>query len=209
MKKFIATIAILGMLTMTTPVSAHITITDKQLTQGYTVVTLRVPTEKPMATVGLRVVIPEGVVVHGVKPVTGWAHKEIKATTTQPATTTTSDGSAHKDEGVTKEVIWSGGSIGEGEYMEFSLSTQYTGDPKILTYKAYQTYADGSIVSWDGSDDTHPAPQVEIVKDLAIDALKTRVDAMEQKTTGQPSPMISIVALVLSIGAIAMTAKKK
>lgn len=208
MKKYIWMLAIIGTLSLTTPVFAHVTITDKQLTQGYKVITLRVPTEKPIATTGLRVVIPDGVVVHGVKPLAGWTHRDVKGTAT-PVATMAAGADNHGDEGVIKEVIWSGGVIGAGEYMEFSLSTQYTGDPKTLVYKAYQTYADGSIVAWDNTDEKHPAPQVEIVKDLPIDTLTSRVDAIEKKTSGQPSPMITVIALVLSIAAIAITSKKK
>ena len=47
------------------------------------------------------------------------------------------------------EIDWTGGSIPSGEREEFMFNAQVPSVPTTLEWKAYQTYANGKIVSWD------------------------------------------------------------
>ena len=50
-------------------VSAHVSLSPKEAVVGYTTFTVNVPTEKEIPTTEIRVVVPDGVEVHGVAPV--------------------------------------------------------------------------------------------------------------------------------------------
>jgi len=46
-------------------------------------------------------------------------------------------------------ITWSGGEIGAGYRDEFTFSAKTPDQPADLQWKAYQTYGDGTTVSWD------------------------------------------------------------
>lgn len=182
-------------------VSAHVSVQPKEAIVGYSVSSVRVPNEKETATTKVRVVVPEGVDVHGVMPIAGWQY--ILTREESGNSTETIEGEDHHgDEGRITEIAWSGGRIGVGEFMEFPLSVQYAADIDEAIWKAYQTYADGEVVPWDGSDEKHPAPQVTVLKEA-------KADSRVSKTTSAQTPWMNVAALLLSIAALAVSLKKK
>lgn len=185
-------------------VSAHVSVQPKEVVAGYVVSSVRVPNEKDIATVAVRVVIPEGVDVHGVMPIAGWTHTEKREVVAGSAT----DGDDHteKREGRITEVAWSGGKIAVGEFMEFPLSVQYMGDTDKVAWKAYQTYATGEVVPWDGSDEKHPVPVVTV---LTQGKVSQGAENASAASSGDKSTWMSVAALLLSVAALAVGLKKK
>lgn len=192
---------VLGVLLVTVGhVSAHVSVQPKEVVAGYTVAAVRVPNEKDIATTGVRVVVPNGVEVHGIMPIPDWTHTEKREATVQSVSD--DDGYAEESTGRITEVIWTGGKIGAGEFMEFPLSVKYSTDSESVTWRAYQSYADGEVVPWDGSDEKHPASVVSVMKQ----AVSTR--GAVPKTSDQ-SIWMNVVALLLSVTAFAVALKKK
>ncbi len=195
------------LLTFADTVSAHVTLSPKEAVVGYTTFTVNVPTEKEIPTVAVRLVIPEGVEVHGVLPVAGWTHTEKKMEmdgNEKPD----HEGDESSHHGKVTEIVWSGGKIADGEFMQFPISISYAGDPKQLVWKAYQTYSDGSIVAWDDTSEKNPAPKVSMVASTKIDQMMTDVSGMKKGNSMQTS-WLSVGAFLLSVAALAMSMKKK
>lgn len=186
-------------------VSAHVSLSPKEAVVGYTTFTVNVPTEKEIPTVEVRVVVPEGVEVHGVAPVFGWNHIEKKAEVEVGV------GDDHKQgelaHGKVTEIVWSGGKISDGEFMQFPVSVSYAGDPQQLVWKAYQKYADGTIVAWDDSSEKNPAPKVAIVASSKLDQAVAELATLKKNSSTQ-LPWLPMVAFLLSVAALAMSVKK-
>lgn len=173
---------------------AHVSVRPLEVgVATYQTFTMSVPVEKDMPTIALRLVIPEGLehVTPTVK--SGWAIETRKG----------------EGEAVT-EIRWSGGVIPKGMRDEFTFSAKAPATETTLVWKAYQTYGDGSVVSWEiepnaeqpknaeGAPDFSqfgPASQTKIVDDLAQD----------EAAGGLPSSLpltISLTALILSVIAL-------
>ncbi|WP_038083202.1 YcnI family protein [Tumebacillus flagellatus] len=140
MKKLPAALLITAALTWTTAASAHVNVYPKQTTTGaYEKYTVRVPVEKDVNTTKVRVEFPAGVKVSTVEAKAGWDY----AYETNP-------------DGTNKAITWTAtaGGIKPGEFAEFNLigaNPKEAGSGK-LTWKAYQTYADNSVVEWTGEE---------------------------------------------------------
>lgn len=135
-------VALMALLIGVGVASAHVTVWPKESGTGaYEKYTVRVPTEKEIPTVKVEVLFPEGLKVSSFQPKQGWTYETEKDAA-----------------GNITGVIWSGGSIGPGEFDEFSFIGANPRDPGQLAFKANQTYADGSVVNWDGPPESeHPA----------------------------------------------------
>jgi len=219
MKKSLAIISALTIagLTLTNPVFAHVSISPTEMTPGSQSFTFRVPNEQGEDTIALKVVVPDGVDVTGVKSLPGWTHQEKHEAVMQKPQgfqlipQVFADHAA-EDTGRITEITWTGGKIAPGEYAEFSLSAKYTGDPKELMWKTYQTYADGDTVPWDGSDDKSPAPKVTVIKDTQLAMMQTslqEVKAVQEKANASQPQWLSIGAFLLSVAAIGIGLKGK
>lgn len=120
-----------------------------------------VPNEKEIPTTQVRLVIPEGLenVTPYVKP--GWKIQMQK----------TGEGEGAK----VTEITWSGGEIAEGLRDSFTFRAVTPSDEVTLQWKAYQTYSDGTVVSWDQaptegeeeSETSGPYSETKVVNDLA------------------------------------------
>lgn len=219
MKKSLAIVSALTIfgLTLTNPVFAHVSISPTEMTPGSQSFTLRVPNEQAEATVAVRVEVPDGVEVTGVKSLSGWTHQEKHEAVMQKPQgfriiqQVFADHAA-EDTGRITEITWTGGKIMPGEYTEFSLSAKYTGEPKELNWKAYQTYADGDTVAWDGSDEKSPAPKVTVVKDTQLAMMQaslTEVKTASEKQAQTSPQWLTIGAFLLSVAALGVSLKGK
>lgn len=198
----------LGLFVFVGSASAHVSLSPKEAVPGYNTFVVRVPNEKDIPTIGVRLLVPEGVDVTGIKPVPGWTYSVVREETMTDEEAM-EEGDGHADEEATEgritEVVWTG-SVGAGEFQEFPISVRYTGEPTTVTWKAYQTYAGGEVVAWDGTDEGHPAPAV---KYAAAVAPTTGAPAVVAAAAASQSPWLSVAAIVLSIAALAMSLKKK
>jgi YD repeat-containing protein len=128
------------------PAGAHITITPKtapiKASQEYVV---RVPTEKDVPTLSVRMAFPEGFDVLRFRAAPGWKFEVER-------------NAAGKMTGVT----WSGRKISREEYEQFSFLARAQ-TPGLYKLDAYQTYDGGEVVGWVNPAEPRPAPQVTIV----------------------------------------------
>lgn len=188
------------------PSFAHVVVKPNQVgVASFQTFTIGVPVEKDIATTEVRLVIPEG--LHYVTPNVkqGW-NIEIKRT------------GEGEDSKVT-EIIWKNGKIPANFRDEFLFSAQVPADETTINWKAYQTYEDGSIVSWendpnteqpkkaDGSSDfskVGPYSQTKIVDDLAVE--KKDTDATSKINNAF---ILGVIALVTSGLALGLQLKKK
>jgi uncharacterized protein YcnI len=134
-----ATLFVLGLSVIASNASAHVVVKPDQAGIGaFQTFTMGVPSEKPQATIALRLLMPDGLnyVTPNVK--SGW-HIDVK-----------------KIGDKTTEIDWTQGSIPAGQRDDFLFSVQVPANPTTLQWKAYQTYQDGSVVSWD--QNPMPAP---------------------------------------------------
>jgi uncharacterized protein YcnI len=115
---------------------------------------LAVPTEKSGATTSKIVMtVPSGFGIDSfVPPPAGW-HQTTKST-----------GSG--DSAIVQQVTWTGGHTptGEDSLFQFLAQPASTG---TYTFHVQQTYSDGSIVDWSGSENSAaPAPTIEAKSSL-------------------------------------------
>jgi len=144
---------------------------------------LAVPTEKANATTAKIVLtVPSGFGIDSFAPSPGW-HREVQST-----------GSG--DAAVIQKVTWTGGSTRTGEDSLFQFLAQ-PAKAGTYTFQVQQTYSDGSIVNWAGSESsTDPAPAIEAKSSLG----------------GGSTSTLTIVALILGavgvvLGALALVSR--
>jgi len=194
------------------PAFAHVIVTPHQVgiakIQDFTV---SVPNERDNPVVSVRLLIPKGVSEVVPDAVNGWT------------ITTKSSGSG--DQETVSEIDWTNGSIAVGQREEFVFQSQAPVTPTTVAWKAYQTYSDGTVVSWDVNPQT-----LENLSDSQQDQLADKENRGEYSTTqvindlaasnasaasqnaatqdAQMAELLSVFALLLSIGAIYIALKK-
>lgn len=206
-------------------VSAHASVTQKQVGVGERInFTFSVPTEEEDPTIGVRLVLPDG--LKSVMPIVkaGW-NVQLKK-------------EGEGDNEKITEIIWSGGQIPPEQRDEFMFNAQAPAQETSLIWKAYQTYGDGDIVAWENdpkvvaeytknnqatasgmamSDDDHNAPrpwsETKVVNDLkaspqaAVQAMNINSELKE--AGGGWNTWIGVIALALSVVSIGMQIYKK
>ncbi|TFE28106.1 YcnI family protein [Cohnella luojiensis] len=129
--------------------SAHVTVQPKEVPAGsYQVFTVRVPTEKEVATTQVKVAIPDDVNVSRFEPKADWTYEIEK-------------GADDKIVSVTWKAAGSG--LGATEFGEFRMQGKVADDAQKLVWKAYQTYSDGEVVEWTGAADADKPASVTTV----------------------------------------------
>jgi len=135
--------------------------------------TLAVPTERENAeTASVELTLPAGFSIDSFVPEPGWTRSVQQL------------GSG--EEAVIQKVTWAGGKVPTGEDAAFSFLA-LPAAAKTYTFAVKQTYTDGAVVDWTGSESADaPAPTLKAVTSLG----------------GGGSSTLEIVALAL--GAIAL-----
>lgn len=189
---------------------AHVVVKPSEVKSAtFQTFTMGVPNEKDLPTVGLRLIIPEGLkhVSPNVKP--GWT-VEVKR-------------SGEGEEATVTEISWTGGVIPVGQRDDFLFSAQAPAEAGSLNWKAYQTYRDGTIVSWDQDPNspkpsesadhkeamhTTPYSMTKVVNDLSVveENTLTKPDVSTRKDS---SMIFSIGALLLSFIALGLALRKR
>jgi uncharacterized protein YcnI len=138
------------------------------------VFTLAVPTEKEdLSTTKIELTPPAGFSIDSFVPSPGWTRAVEQ------------EGSG--EDAVVQKVTWTGGDVPTGEDAAFQFLGS-TDAAKTYTFGVRQTYSDGSVVDWSGSESSDtPAPTLEATSSLG---------------GGGDSSTLSIVALV--VGAIGL-----
>jgi uncharacterized protein YcnI len=200
------------------PALAHVTAQLGTTEQGgYSVVTLRVPTESDTAgTVALQVSLPVDHPITSVRttPRAGWTATLTRVPLDPPVQP--HHGGAPITEAVAT-VTWTadpGVRIGPGEFADFPLSLgPLPTDLDTLVLPAVQTYDDGEVVAWDqpptadGSEPERPAPTVTLV------APSDGTDSAESDDTarwlGGAGLLVGALGLGLGGGAVLRTRKER
>ncbi|WP_342565751.1 DUF1775 domain-containing protein [Paenibacillus sp. FSL R7-0345] len=189
--------------------SAHVTVSPAESTTGaWETYTLKVPSEKDVATTQIDLRMPEGA--------------EFKQYETTPGWTVTVEGN---------KVSWiaSGDGILAGQFQRFYFTAKNPDTAGDIAWDAYQHYADGSLVQWSGEEGSEsPHSITEIVQaaggsdshshggmDMGSGSMTMdeHEAIMENAESGSTSPMvyitlgISLLAFLLS--AVALLRGKK
>jgi uncharacterized protein YcnI len=178
--------------------SAHVVVYPKDTTQGaYEKFTVRVPTEKDVPTVKVEVKFPlDAVAISRFEPKVGWSYQIAKDTN-----------------GKITGVTWT--AAGEGlsstEFGDFSMQGKVADTATQISWKAYQTYKDGSVVEWVGAEGSDKPASITTVKAKTPGAAADshgNTDAAKAADSGKSAssaPLyLSIAAVVL--GALALIA---
>ena len=116
--------------------------------------TLAVPTEKEgVQTDKIILQVPSGFSIDSFAPSPGW-HRAVSERSAGSGT-------------VVQGVTWVGGHIPTGEDSVFSFLAE-AAKPGPVRFTVQQTYSDGSIVEWNGSESSEaPAPTIDAVSSLS------------------------------------------
>jgi uncharacterized protein len=196
---------------------AHVTLQPKEAAAGsFTRLDVRVPTERDDAsTVKVDVQFPPGFAEASYQPVPGWNIKVTKEKLATPIKT--DDGEV--TEGVSR-ITWTAKSkadgIPPGAFQDFGLSVQVPGKAgDELTFKALQTYSNGTIVRWIGpaGSDT-PAPTVQVTaasggETTAKPAATAAPAAKESSSDGLAITALIVGALGLITGVAGLMAARR
>jgi len=191
-----------------TPALAHVVVKPNQVGIGaYQTFTVGVPNEMDNPTIALRLIIPSEIesVSPNVKP--NWEIDVKKIGEGENAKTT--------------EIDWSDGSIPVGQRDEFSFSAKVPASETTISWKAYQTYQDGTIVSWDQDpnlmkDLSDSQKEVNEKKGLGpysqtkiFNDLESAPNTINNESQNNSLRVISYAALVISLVALSMQLMKK
>lgn len=197
------------------PAAAHVTVNpSSQPGGGYGELTFRVPTESDTAsTTKIQVFFPTDHPLAEVlvKPHAGWTFTVKDSKLAAPITN--DDGNQVTQ--AVSEVDWTADSpadaIKPGEYDDFEISTGPFPAGGTMTFKALQTYSDGSVVRWIDTSESgaHPAPKLTLTSAGATDASSSAGSSGSSAGTDRPevvtrpapkTPLVlSIVALVVAL----------
>ncbi|MBC1785107.1 DUF1775 domain-containing protein [Listeria welshimeri] len=205
MKKIISMLVVLlAVFVIPFQASAHVSVSPNESTvKSWETYTMKVPSEKEMASKKIVLKIAKGVSFESYEPVSGW--------------TTTVD----KKNGT---VTWQteGNGIEKGQFQRFSFIAKNPSEEGDVAWNAYQYYEDGSIVEWVGAEDSEtPHATTKILKESAQTTTGSHgeVVAGAEDTAGDTSNsndntillwtavVISVLALITGI--LAILSRKK
>ena len=183
------------------PALAHVTVNAPGATQGgYSTVTFQVPTESDKAsTTGLKVQLPvdNPIASVAIQPKAGWTYT---VQTGKPATPLSSDDGPVTE--IVTEIDWraapGNAGIKPGEFDTFVINAGPLPKVDALTFKAVQSYSDGTVVSWietpaagSSAEPAHPAPTISLAPASAP------APVASSKVTTDSSKGLSVAALVV------------
>ena len=195
-----------GLVAIALPASAHVTVDAPGAVQGGSdqIINVRVPCESNTAsTVAVKFQLPTNTPIATVlvQPTPGWTFKETTISLAKPIVT--DDGDITQ---AVSEIDWTalpGQGVKPGEFQQFTLIAGLLPTASSLTFKAIQTYSDGTVVSWieipaPGSNvqPDHPAPTL----DLPAATSTTAAPAKSSSNAGA----IGLAAAALALAAAAL-----
>jgi uncharacterized protein YcnI len=140
------TLALLALVTGAGSVAAHVGIQPAEAPPATSqTFTVRVPTERDVPTIRVRMEFPNGMTVSRFQPKPGW-QREIERDASGRITA----------------VVWSGGKIEPAEYEDFFFIARTPQETGKLAFKAYQSYEGGETVEWVNDAEPRPAPAMTI-----------------------------------------------
>jgi uncharacterized protein YcnI len=181
----------------------------------YTTLSLRVPTERDVATTAVEIELPQDTPLASVRvqPQPGWTYA---LTTGAPSAPLEVHGRAVEE--VVQRVTWTAtaGGTGPTEFEQFVLSIGPLPETDQLHFPVLQTHADGEVARWvdaplDGSEPKMPAPVLELSVDEAVAehalALQREAEATggaSSAAAGTDSSPSAVSWAALAVGAAAL-----
>lgn len=212
-KKFVipgALAVVTATLIFSTNAFAHVTVKPAEVaTASYQTFTINVPNEKTISTTALKVDIPEGVT--GATP------------TVKPGWTISTEKDGQGETARVTSITWTGGEIADGLRDEFTFSAKTPEKDGKIEWKAYQTYADGTVVSWNKaeSDSGHgvesnsgPFSVTNVSNSVTGEEGHLHDDEASKGSNNEPASRdwalyTSVAALVVGLGALFVALRKK
>ncbi len=199
--------------------AAHVTVSAPGATRGGgdQEISFRVPVEEDKNTVGLTVQLPADTPIASVlvEPIAGWSHTQTSVKLTTPIKTDDGDITS-----AVSTITWkaTAGGLAPGEFGDFTIIAGQLPDAPSITFKALQTYSDGSVVRWietaaPGSTDEpeHPAPVLDLAaasasaSDAADSPSAAPAASTDSSNSSNTGPVVlSIIALVVAVGALGL-----
>lgn len=171
------------------PALAHVTVAPAEATaNAFQRYTITAPSEKPLPTVKVEMQFPEGLRVRATEVLPGWR------TTTR-----------RNPNGDITSVVWDNGSIPASQFGMFGVIARNPDAAVDLSWKAIQTYQDGSEVQWVGARGTQfPAAitRVRPASAAASGSLST------EAVVSWAALAVAVVALVFGVLAWMRSAKR-
>ncbi len=189
--------SLVGLFLFVSPAFAHVVVQPNQvdITSLQTFI-IAVPSEKDTPTVALKLLIPSGLktVMPHVKP--GW------------------DISVIKNGDTITEIDWTNGNIPPEQRDVFYFSATAPTTATTIKWKAYQTYADGSVVSWDQDpilakkgDETTPYSITHVVTDLPVTPVASQQE--EEHTSKKADVAIILSVIAILVGSVAVSLARR
>jgi uncharacterized protein YcnI len=158
------------LLALGAPAAAHVTANPDTAEQGSeTTVSFHVPNEEPKGdTTKVEVDLPldHPLAEVSVRQTPGWTVSVTKSKLPKPVKTD----DLELTEAVSK-IVWTGGTIKPDQFEEFDVSMgPLPTDTDTLSFKAIQTFSDGTVTTWDqpqppgAAEPEHPAPTLHLTK---------------------------------------------
>lgn len=213
MKSIISKVSTIGLcmgvatLALNSAVSAHVVVRPSEAAAAsFQTFTIGVPNEKDIPTTSVKLVIPNGLKYVSPTQKTGWSIDIEKEGANETA--------------AVKSITWSGSSVGVGFRDDFTFSAQVPAQVAELQWKAYQTYSDGTVVSWDKasegsghekSSESGPFSVTKVVSNTEESASVQRASqaAADAKTAANRSLYIGVAGVVLGLLGIFLATRKR
>lgn len=223
MTLLVAMIAAIGL--GTSAAFAHVTVSSPSAVKGgYATVTIKVPTESDTAsTTALKLQLPADAPLASVsvQPKVGWTYQIIKSKLDKPLA-----GEGGQITETVSEIDWTAtdGGIKPGEFDTFVISVgALPTDKDSLTFKAIQTYSDGSVIAWveeatGGTEPDHPAPTLALTAASAPASSQsaspqagnaTSTGSSTSDSTGIIGVILGAIALALAATALVLVARRR
>jgi uncharacterized protein YcnI len=201
--------------------SAHVTVHADDATSGASdvAVTFRTPNEMDDAsTTKLEVYFPSDTPLLGVlvQQHPGWTGKAVTTKLTKPVTT--DDGTITE---AVSEVVWTPDTAADalhpGQSADFVVTAGQLPPAKSLTFKALQTYSDGTVVRWievpqaGGPELEHAAPVLDLaaVKTAAAATSEASVQgnfvsagSSTHSTSDDAARVLGVVGIVIGLAGV-------
>lgn len=175
---------------------AHSTVAPSQTTPAtYETFTLSVPSEREVPTIGIRLLIPEGLdrVTPFVKA--GW---DVEITRNAA------------DEVV--ELAWTGGSVPAHQKDTFQFTARTPGEDTKLIWRAYQTYQGGEVVAWDQNPDEPAEGEDSVSNPYSTTEVRMAGGSTEDATAADGADSmafpIAIGAFIISVVALGLSIRR-
>lgn len=180
-RTLLSTAAAATVLALPSAAQAHVTVNPAAVPAGsYQVLSVRVPNEDDRAaTTKVRLQFPAGFASVSYEAQAGWKAKVVKRKLARPLQT--ANGPVAQE---VAAITWTGsrrglGRIAPGQFRDFRISVKVPGKAgDTLTFKALQTYSDGTVVRWTGAPTADkPAPAVAVTAPAAAHHSGARAQA--------------------------------